>query len=455
MRESPRTIREEGRVAGAWAISIVGHLVAFGLGGLLVASTLTRRPPPPAPLPAPPQLADDLVDIQLPTMVDGTTVRSAPLPPELPPDALARGGGEAMPRLDTGRRGRGGEDASLDPATNLADRDDRILLSPEVQSRLDRSQIQRLRASARRASREDWRASREPMELTFLAQGTTGKRPEHRAPADRDPSSGGRERGAPRRLGGVLGAAELPPGVGEAPREPGGPIAGATRASAGVGVRDGVPGADHRDSARVALARPMVNQGTPSVPADKRDRPTDNVDAEQEVATAMQSILHASNAGGTPGPGGGGQAGPGPAGAGGVSGPGSVSKAQGTGVGPGLDVDPRDKRRMEYQRQVIARVYPHTANALPKWAAFDGAQGVVIVTFTILADGSLAGAAVTRPSGIPELDENCRRAVLQAAPFAPLPPELGKTYRWAMPFDFRNPAVKPRTARVDPHAAAP
>src|SRR5262249_21187051 len=150
--------------------------------------------------------------------------------------------------------------------------------------------------SRRRASREDWRASREPMELTFLAEGRRGTRPEHRKPSEADPSAGGRAWGAVQKQGGGLGAGELPPGFGELARPPGGPVEGVAQASAGRGVRDGVPGEDHRDTALAAFARPMVNQGTPSVPADVRDRPTDNVDSEQEVATRIQSILHASNA---------------------------------------------------------------------------------------------------------------------------------------------------------------
>jgi TonB family protein len=443
-------MREEGRVASAWFASILGHLVAVGLGGLLFAASFGRRPQvmvPPAPAPR-----DDTVEIELPTVVDGS-LRANALPLlDPPPAALARGGGEAMPRLDSGRRGRGGDDTSPTPALNLADRDDDLLLSPEVMSRLDRSQIQRIRASSRRASREDWRASREPMELTFLAEGRSERerpRPEHRKPSDFDPSSGGRAWGPAQREGGVLGAIELPPGAGERARQVGGPVEGATRATSGRGVRDGAPGHDNRDSAQEPLARPMVNQGTPSVPADVRDRPTDNIDAEQQVATRMQSILHSSNAGGDRGQGAGGQAGPGPTGAGGTAGPGSIATAQGTGRGPGLDVDPRDRRRNDYLRQVIAKVYPLTAHALPQAAALDGAQGIVIVTFTILADGSITGAAVTRTSGIPELDENCRRAIVRAAPFPPLPAELGPTFRWAMPLDFRNPAVRPRSIKRD------
>src|ERR1700728_2059431 len=102
MRRSPRIVREGGRVASAWILSIVGHLVALGLGGLIAAASLGRRPPlalvPPQ---APP--SDDTVDIELPTVVDGSKLDV--LPSELPSIALARGGGEATPRLDTGHRG--------------------------------------------------------------------------------------------------------------------------------------------------------------------------------------------------------------------------------------------------------------------------------------------------------------------------------------------------------------
>ena len=450
MPHSPRAIREEGRVASAWALSIVGHLVALGLGGLLLAASVGDRAPILVRRVAPPH-GGDVVEIELPTVVDGSRLTTVPPPPELPSMALARGGGEAMPRLDSGHAGRGGADTSPTPAINLADRDDELLLSPEVMSRLDRTQIQRIRSSLRRSSREDWRASREPMELTFIAEGhdPSRVRPEHRKPSEHDPSAGARGWGPVQRLGGALGAAELAPGFGERARLTGGPIEGMDRASSGRGVRDGAAGEDHRDSAALAHARPMVNEGTPSVPSDVRDRPHDNVDAEQEVALRMQSILHSSNAGGRLGPGTGGQAGPGPAGSGGTSGPGSEARALGTGQGSGLDVDPRDKRRNDYIRQVTAKVYPFTANALPMSAALDGAQGITVVRFTILADGSVAGATVTRPSGIPELDENCKRAILRAAPFAPLPPELGTTFPWSFPFDFRNPAVRPRTAKAD------
>jgi TonB family protein len=453
MSHSPRAIPERGRVASAWVFSIVGHAVGLGLGGLLLASGLGGRPAAAvvkAPVATPPVVE---VEIDLPAVVDGSALLNPPPPPQLPSEPLARGGGDAMPRLDTGHAGRGGTDASPTPAINLADRDDEILLSPEVMSHLDRTQIQRLRASKRRASREDWRASREPMELTFLAEGRRDRSPnrrEHLKPGEHDPSSGGRASGPVTRQGGALGAAELPPGAGERAHPAGGPIEGVARASAGRGVRDGAPGEDHRDTAAVALARPFVNQGTPSVPADARDRPTDNVDSEQDVAVRMQSILHASNAGGAAGPGTGGQSGPGAAGSGGVNGPGSNARALGTGQGSGVDIDPRDRRRSEYLRHVLAKLGPYTSwrQLISVSTAVEGVQGVVTVTVTILADGSVAAATLTRSSGTPELDENFRRAFLKAGPFGPLPPEIGPTARFAIPLDLRNPAVRPRGAQA-------
>jgi TonB family protein len=287
------------------------------------------------------------------------------------------------------------------------------------------------------------------MELTFLAEAprdASSDRREHRKASSFDPSSGMRSWGAVQRRGAVLGAAPRTPGEAEQETLAGVPDEGVSRASAGRGVRDGAPGNDHRDAALVAYARPMVNQGTPSVPSDARDKPTDNVDSEQEVATRMQSILHASNAGGRIGEGAGGENGPATAGAGGAGGPGSVSRALGTGQGAGVDSDPRDKRRQEYLRRVMTKLGPYTdwRKLISVAAASEGVQGIVEVSFTIQADGSITGVALSRSSGVPELDANYRAAILKAAPFPPLPPELGTSFRWALPLDLRNPVVRPR-----------
>jgi TonB family protein len=51
------------------------------------------------------------------------------------------------------------------------------------------------------------------------------------------------------------------------------------------------------------------------------------------------------------------------------------------------------------------------------------------VTFTILPDGSVTGVRVTVPSGATLLDMAAQRAILNAAPFGPLPREYGKNPR--------------------------
>jgi TonB family protein len=443
-----RTTPERGRVASAWALSLAAHIALLAAGAALVAR-LAARDAAPALAPAAPAPVEATLDIELPTLLDGTLADSATPKGAPPPAPVSRGGGEHAPRLDARTQGHGGTDTALDPALNLADRDDRIFLSPEVQSRLDRSQIQRLRSDSHRASREDLRASRSPMELTFLAMGRTDSpRPERRAPGERDPSRGATLAGTPVRAGATLGAASLADGVfASRPVDPGGPTLGAPEPSPGLGVRDGAPGTDPRASARVALARPLVEAGFPSVPADARGKPSDTVDSEQEVATAMLSILHASTVGGAPGPGTGGAQGPGPAGAGGLTGPGARSTALGTVRGPAVDSALEDPRRSLYLRGVMSKV--NRLWSFPRWASAEGRQGVSSVSFTILADGTLASVVVTRPSGIPEFDASCKRAVERAAPFGPLPAAFPRSYRVSMSFDAQNPAVLPKRPRPE------
>jgi TonB family protein len=51
------------------------------------------------------------------------------------------------------------------------------------------------------------------------------------------------------------------------------------------------------------------------------------------------------------------------------------------------------------------------------------------VTFTILPDGNVTGVRVTQPSGASLLDMAAQRAILNAAPFGPLPKEHGQNPR--------------------------
>ena len=51
------------------------------------------------------------------------------------------------------------------------------------------------------------------------------------------------------------------------------------------------------------------------------------------------------------------------------------------------------------------------------------------VTFTILPDGNVTAVRVTQPSGASLLDMAAQRAILNAAPFGPLPREYGQNPR--------------------------
>src|SRR5450759_2140341 len=52
---------------------------------------------------------------------------------------------------------------------------------------------------------------------------------------------------------------------------------------------------------------------------------------------------------------------------------------------------------------------------------------VVGVTFTLHRDGSVTGIHITQRSGISALDISAQRAVMDAAPFPPLPPQFPKS----------------------------
>ena len=176
--------------------------------------------------------------------------------------------------------------------------------------------------------------------------------------------------------------------------------------------------------------------------ADDQGRNDDTVDSEQEVAATIQSLVHASTAGGQRGPGAGGEEASDLVGSGGVSGPGSRAVPFGGGPGPFMASDD-DPRASDYWRSVQAKIYPRWAHAFPKWASLEGRQGWAIVSFVIYANGQVDQVRVTRPSGVPEFDENVRRAVLAAAPFAPLPPTIpGPSMRWRITFDMKNPVVR-------------
>ena len=56
-------------------------------------------------------------------------------------------------------------------------------------------------------------------------------------------------------------------------------------------------------------------------------------------------------------------------------------------------------------------------------------DNLAAVTFTLQRDGSVQQSSIiTAPSGISALDFSAKRAILQAAPFGPLPPQFSRLY---------------------------
>jgi len=322
----------------------------------------------------------------------------------------------------------------------LADRNDGLTLSREVTSRIDRDQIQRLATSRDRTSYEDRRSTTHPMDLVFLATGD-GHLAERRPRAALDPNRGALRAEPPAVRGSAVGG---PREEGELEtHEVGGAMPGGARAAPGVGILGGTPGRDHRTSAAIARGRPRVPEAAPSIPADRVGSPKDTVDSEQEVAATVQSLVHASTAGGVLGGGPGGQEAPGAAGSEGAAGPGARAAPFGGGSGPFTGLSDADPRISAYRRSVLAKIYPLWENAFPKSASLEGKQGRAIIALVIYRDGHVDGVRVARPSGVPEFDDNVRLAVLRAAPFGPFPPNIPtSSMNWKITFDMNNPVVR-------------
>jgi TonB family protein len=380
------------------------------------------------------------IAIDLPTVSEGSSIESDRVDPI--GEWKAATGGESVAHLDEGLRGRGGEMRASTQALNFADRDEHLRLSPDLFNRLDRDQLQRLRVRDARRSWDDRRSTTHPAELTLVATGS-GTLPERRAESRAMPNRG-LDRSPPASIRGS------PPGApsafvgGEDELRVGGAYRGSREGAPGVGVPIGRAGSDHRSSAPIASARPAVTRGPVAVAADEAARPTDDVDSDQEVATTVRSLVHASTVGGAAGEGEGGSGGGGAAGTGGLGGPGSRARPFGDGDSDAMDYWTGDTRFFTYFRQIHRRLDPLWANAFPKSALFELKQGMVILEFTVFSDGrAVVSWPPLRSSGVDEFDRNCAEAIRRASPFPPIPRELGlRNLRIRAPFVANNPIIK-------------
>ena len=416
-------------------LSVAAHGAIFGSMLRGAHPTTQGGVPTEVVLEAPREVSVDL-QVVAPAPVPANTMRVDDI------GALPQiSGGALSALLDTGRDGHGGE-ANGGKAAALEDSNDGFFASPDPMSHLTRDQLQRIKTGETRASWEDRRSSREPSELTFLASGK-GDRKERRAPSPFDPSRGALQ-SAPAQIAGAdrIGTERTEHGD-EQLRETGAAMLGSSVSRPGLGVHDGKEGRNHRVSANVMHARPNVVQAAVSIPSRERGKASDTVDSEQAVSARLQSIVHASNAGGIGNGGVGGSEGGGEAGAGGLSGAGSRARPMGEGGGDTVDFNTRDPNLAPYFRRLHAKIDPLWRDAFPKSALIELKQGMVILEFTIQPDGrAQVSWPPKRPSGVAEFDRNCANAIRQAAPFEPIPKELGRVaLHVRAPFVAMNPVI--------------
>lgn len=105
--------------------------------------------------------------------------------------------------------------------------------------------------------------------------------------------------------------------------------------------------------------------------------------------------------------------------------PGFSSRAKSAETAGPVRLDTREAKYVPYFetiKRAIEEVWIY-----PEEALRSRHQGRLLVEFTVLQDGELEGPRLVRSSGYPELDQEALRAIRAAAPFAPIPPSLGRS----------------------------
>jgi protein TonB len=86
-----------------------------------------------------------------------------------------------------------------------------------------------------------------------------------------------------------------------------------------------------------------------------------------------------------------------------------------------------DKRFEQYLAAFRRKIACSSLKHYPE-AARDKTYGDLIITVSVLADGSFEKARIDRSSGLKVLDDGALDIARQAAPFAPFPPEIRRDF---------------------------
>lgn len=106
-----------------------------------------------------------------------------------------------------------------------------------------------------------------------------------------------------------------------------------------------------------------------------------------------------------------------------------------TGTGQRVETGGNPAARQSYLAEVLARIARH--KRYPREARHDGVTGVVTVTFTITANGTVLTQQVSGSSGDHRLDRAALDMLLRASPLPPIPRDMGvASLELTLPVEF-------------------
>lgn len=416
-------------MAIAVSASLATHLVAMSALSTLPASETTHEV----------VLEDSLTSVRAvlaTSSAEGRAVREHAPEPEI-------GSTPSPENVDTHAGGAGGDATGAEIIITLVSRADDMTLVSRVTNAADANQVQRIRTSRSRATPWQGRATPHPEEAPFLASGE-GERRERREVTERAPAEGVRSPARRTREGGVEGGLMEAQTALADPARRAGSAEGRTRAAQGAGVAEGT-GRVASPRADVAHARPALDRGLPTVPAEViYELPRDTVDSEALTSRLTQSFVDTSRRGArTEGAGAGGASGVGDPGSGGARGTGghSAPYAPGTGQDGALDLSAARYRTfyLALQREVERHL------TFPRERALHLDQGHAVFRLILRRDGSLVGAPrLVRSTGFADLDAASRQAI-ERARFQAVPGDLSpetETVTIRLSVHSRNPLVR-------------